>query len=111
MPEPDPQEELTLDDWRDAVKKAGWRVAFVASNGGIAPKLVQATQKRQDYLPSSLSTQLGRFRLALLAEAFGERAADGFRCCPRCRGCYLTALWADVRSLCETSGCPLRSVT
>ena len=103
--------EMTMAEWTDAVRKAGWQVTFEAKGVGIVPRLVPANAKKQTHLPSSLSTQLGRFRLALLDEAFGVRADDGFRCCPLCRGCYLSALWVDVRATCETSGCPLRSVT
>lgn len=102
---------MTLAEWREAVKAAGWRVGFAAVGDRIVARMFQATNKKQDHLPSHLNKLARRFELELLDEAFGGREADGFRCCPLCRGCYLSALWRDVRATCETSGCPLRSVT
>ncbi len=110
MPESGSEEELTLAAWLDAVKDAGWRVGFVAVGDGIVPRLFQATNKKQDHLPSRLSNQLRRFKVTMLDDTFGEKAEDGFRCCPLCHGCYLSAVWKDVRATCETSGCPLKQV-
>ena len=40
-------EPLTLDEWKEAVKAAGWRVVFVAKDAAIVPRLLPANAKRQ----------------------------------------------------------------
>jgi hypothetical protein len=116
MSEPHQEEgrELTLAEWKDAVKATGWTIAFVAYQAGdvtgIRVKLDPPTNKRQSHVPSELRNQLAVMQPLLMAEKFGERSADGFRYCPQCNGCYAASMWQDVLAMCESGKCPLRSV-